>query len=245
MSKTVEAPNNRIMVVEDDPTTRRLIEFLLENDGFKVFGFENGQDALQQAAEVRPDLVVMDLMMPDMDGFELGKELRARKEFNKVPILVLTARDTKVDKYEAFKVGADGFMSKPFDSLELLYSIRAFLRLTQQPEAKRIGGGNPVENGGIRLEPTKFNVTVYGQDIQLTRMETAILHYLMEHPGQVFSAEELSVRVLESMQGSGRSVDAVHAHIRNLRAKIEKDAKDPKILVTMGRKGYYFAEQAA
>lgn len=241
MAKTLDVPGNRIMVVEDDATTRRLIEFLLENDGFKVFGYENGQEALDHAGEVKPDLVVMDLMMPEMDGFELGRELRARKEFNKVPILVLTARDAKVDKYEAYKVGADGFMTKPFDSLELLYSIRAFLRLTSQQEAKRIGGG-PVEMGAVRLEPSKFQVTVNGDEIQLTRMETAILHFLMEHPGQVFSADELSTRVLESMQGSGRSVDAVHAHIRNLRAKIEADPKDPKIIVTMGRKGYFFAE---
>lgn len=243
MARTAESPGHRIMVVEDDASTRRLIEFLLENDGFKVFGFENGESALAQADDVKPDLVVMDLMMPDMDGFQLGKELRARKEFNKVPILVLTARGETVDKYEAYKVGVDGYMTKPFDSLELLYSIRAFLRLTQQQEAKRIGGGNPIEVGAVRLEPSKFQVTVNGEDIQLTRMETAILHFLMEHPGQVFSADELSTRVLESLQGSGRSVDAVHAHIRNLRAKIEADAKEPRILVTMGRKGYYFSEQ--
>src|ERR1035437_6424399 len=186
--KTLDAPGNRIMVVEDDTTTRRLIEFLLENDGFKVYGFDNGQKALDQVAEVKPDLVVLDLMMPEMDGFQLGRELRARKEFNKVPILVLTAKDAKVDKYEAFKIGADGFMTKPFDSLELLYSIRAFLRLTTHQETGKRVSGNPVELAGVRLEPAKFQVTLRGEEIQLTRMETAILHYLMEHPGQVFSA---------------------------------------------------------
>jgi DNA-binding response OmpR family regulator len=242
MVRSTETAGNRIMVVEDEPTMRRLIEFLLVNDGFTVHSFDSGQAALDNIAAIKPELIVMDLMMPEMDGFELGRRLRACSEYNKVPILVLTALDAKVDKYEAYNIGADGFLTKPFDSLELLYTIRAFLRLTSQHEAKRLGGV-PISVGGIKLDPAKFQATVLGEDIQLTRMETAILLYLMEHPGQVFSADELSSRVLEGQQGSGRSVDAVHAHIRNLRNKLELDAKDPKILVTMGRKGYYFAEK--
>lgn len=228
--------NEKIVIVEDDVNTRRLLEFILDNEGYKPFAFEDAQAALDAVEEIRPDLAIVDLMMPDMDGVELSRKLRAQARYDKMPILVVTARDHAVDRYEAFAVGVDDYITKPFDTIELTCRVRAFLRLVgSRTPAEPM---TPIEVGGLKLDPARFTVTVRGQDIVLTRLETAILHYLMKHAGQVYSAEQLSSSILAE---GGRSVDAAHAHIRNLRNKIELNPKEPKIVVTMGRKGYYFA----
>ena len=228
-----------IMIVEDDAAIRRLVTFLLQNEGFEVTASENAL-AARQALEggKLPDLVILDLMLPDQDGVALGRELRARSGFDRVPILALTARDQTVDKYEAYKAGFDGYLTKPFDPLELVYSIRAFLRLASQADEASAPEIGPE---AFRLAPAKFTVTADGEETTLTRLETAVLHFLMKHPREVYSAEQLADTVLQSAHGQARTVDAVHAHIRNLRAKLEPDPKNPAWIKTMGRRGYYFA----
>lgn len=230
--------SSKILVVEDDPTVRRLVEFVLEQDGFEVFSFAGGAAALEALDAVAPDLAIVDLMMPDIDGIEVTRQIRARSQFNKTPILVVTAKTHTVDKYEAFSAGADDYIVKPFDPLELTFRVRSYLRLTSGEAGQAIG---PLDLGRVRLEPARYTVFIDDQEIQLTKLETAVLHYLMSHRDEVISAEQIAQRVLG--QGSGaaaRSVDAAQAHIRHLRQKLESDPSQPAIIVTVGRKGYRF-----
>ncbi|MEB3329342.1 MAG: response regulator transcription factor [Candidatus Sericytochromatia bacterium] len=229
---------HHIAIIEDDPAIRRLVTFLLVHEGFEVTAHETVQHA-RDAWQVGgyPELLILDLMLPDEDGLSLCRSLREAPEAAHLPILALTARDQTVDKYEAYNAGFDGYLVKPFDPLELIYKIRAFLRLTS-----REGEGVPTELGpaSFRLAPARFTVVVNGTDITLTRLETALLTHLMQHPGEVFSAEALAETVLFAHKGQVRTVDAVHAHIRNLRGKLEPDPKQPTRIRTMGRRGYYF-----
>lgn len=122
-------PVKRILILEDDPTTLRMIEHILIGDGYQTFGYENGQEALGHLEIIMPNLIITDMMMPELNGEAFCREVRANDRFRKVPILVITARDTSADKYAMFNTGAEDFIAKPFDSLELLYRVRAFLRL--------------------------------------------------------------------------------------------------------------------
>lgn len=222
----------KILVVEDDPEVRRLMAFLLDNEGFTVYASEDGRQALDAIDGIKPDMVLIDLAMPNLDGFQLAEELRSRPEYQKIPIMAVTARDQQVDKYGAYKAGANAFLTKPFDPLELLYKVRSLISLTSTEEASQT-----LEVGRLKLEPATYTVYRDGQEIQLTKMETAILMTLMQAPGDIFPAEKLS----DAVHDKNRSTDAVHAHIRNLRNKIEQDPKDPTFILTMGRKGYSFS----
>jgi DNA-binding response OmpR family regulator len=228
-----------IMLIEDDEAVRRLVELVLKQEGYTVSSFANAEEALEAVESERPNLFLIDLMLPDMTGLELAKRFRARKDLDKVPIIVLTAKDQMVDRYESFAVGADDFMTKPFDPMELLMRIRSYLRLAS-PQSK-IAPVQDIELHGLKLEPAKYMATLDGREIHLTKLETAVLHHLMSHPGHIFPADDLAGQVL-AKEGSerGRTVDAAHAHIRNLRHKIESDASQPKLILTMGRRGYYF-----
>ena len=228
-----------ILLVEDDPSMRRLVAFILQNEGFEVQDHPDARGARAALEGDIPDLVILDLGLPDTDGIELAAELRQRADLEKVPVLALTARDQSVDKYEAYKAGFNGYFTKPFDPLELVLSIKAFLRLTE-PEAEP---GTPAELGPdeFRLYPSKFVLMVEGREVSLTRLETAVLAYLMRRPREVFSADELTEAVLESGNKKGRTTDAIHAHIRHLRAKVEADPSEPRWVMTLGRRGYYFA----
>jgi DNA-binding response OmpR family regulator len=223
---------NRIMVVEDDPQVRRLMAFLLDNEGFKVTACADGREALDAIDHADPDLVLLDLMMPNIDGVQFAKTLRSRQRYQKLPILVVTARDQQIDKYEAFKVGANAFLTKPFDPVELMLNVRSLLSLSSKADRP-----TTVCIGVIELDTERLLVRVEGREYALTRMETSILQQLMLRPGKVLSAVELS----ELVHDTHRSVDAVHAHVRNLRTKIEANPKEPRYLITLGRRGYYFA----
>jgi DNA-binding response OmpR family regulator len=227
---------HKIIVVDDEPDTRRLLEFILRDGGFEPFGFEDGQSALSAVDDIRPDLAIIDLVMPNMDGIDLVRRLRARTALESVPLLMLTARDHAIDRYEAFAVGVNDYITKPFDPIELIYRVRAFLRRASAGTHATTEAQCPIMLGDIKLDPARFMVTVRGQEVALTRLETAVLHFLMSRPGQVFSAAQLSAGLLEG----GRTVDAAHAHVRHLRVKLELDPSEPRIIVTMGRKGYFY-----
>ncbi|MEB3196628.1 MAG: response regulator transcription factor [Candidatus Sericytochromatia bacterium] len=229
--------SKHIAIVEDDDAIRRLIAFLLENEGYATTGYEDAAQARRGIAASRPDLLIIDLMLPDQDGLSLCRWARERPETARLPMITLTARDQTVDKYEAYKAGFDGYIVKPFDPLELIFKVQAFLRLVSASEEEVRAEFGPPE---FRLSPARYVVAVEGHEVALTRLETALLAHLMQHPKEVFSAEELADSVLTAIKGQARSVDAVHAHVRNLRAKIESDPKHPRWLKTLGRRGYFF-----
>jgi len=232
--------SNHILVVEDDNAIRRLLTFLLQNEGFEVSAHADAAQARGALKGPKPSLIILDLILPDQDGISFAQELRQLRGFDRVPIMALTARTQTVDKYEAFQAGFDSYLTKPFDPLELIFNIRALIRLASPSEE-----AGPAELGtaDCRLTPAKYHLQVEGREVLLTRLETALLAYLMRHPGQVFSAEVLSDRILaKGEDGEGRTVDAIHAHIRNLRAKVEADPKSPAWVKTLGRRGYYFPD---
>lgn len=229
-----------IMVVEDDRTVSGLIGFILGSEGFRVLPFYTGQDALAAFDEVRPDLIILDLMMPGMTGFEFAQAVRARAGTRRLPILVVTASDQTSARYEAFQAGADDFVTKPFDAQELLFRVRAFLRLTTptDEEAPSRPAVTEVEPR-VRVNPSTMVVTLDGRQIQLTRLESLVLQHLIANPDRILSAEEITNEVLASESGS-RSADAAQAHVKNLRNKLELDPAHPTLIVTVGRRGYRF-----
>lgn len=227
-----------VMVVEDDPAVRRLVTFLFENEGFDVVAHEDARSARGALDDEPPDLVLVNLGVSDNDGIDFGRELRTRAGYERVPIVALTDRDQTVDKYEAYRAGFDGYFTKPFDPIELVFSVRAYLRLSRPVDESSAPELGPE---GFRLAPAKFTVSTERGDFTITRLETAVLHYLMKHPREVFSAEQLSELVLQGANRRTRTVDAVHAHVRNLRTKLEADPKSPVWVKTMGRRGYFFA----
>lgn len=229
--------SRKLMIVEDDQAMRRLLDFLLRKEGFDVVAYEDGREALEALPVEQPDLLLLDWSLPGMNGIEVCRQIRQKNEFNRLPVLMLTVNDQPVDRLEALSTGADGYLSKPFESTELLLTIRAFLRLTEKPSGQLVP--ERLSADGLTLDPATYMVTVRGEELPLTRSETAVLQFLMTHAGSVFSADELANNIL-GPSGGVRSVDAIHAQVRNLRAKVEEDAKQPHYIVTIGRKGYSF-----
>lgn len=228
--------SNRILIIEDDPDAKRLLELLFSTEGHRTIACKSAAQALEALDESPPDLVIIDMTLPDMEGLELTRRIRSNEASARVPIFAVTGRMHQADKYEAFMAGADDFISKPFDPMELIFRVRAALRRTTH--APPIVG--TIEVGVVRLESACYMATVKGRDVSLTKLETKLLHHLMTHPGVVFSSDQLSL-VLSEDRESPRTRDAAHAHVRHLRQKLEADPANPEILVTVGRKGYAFA----
>jgi len=188
-------------------------------------------DALDLARAIRPDLIILDVIMPHLDGFEVCRRLRSDPVLADIPVIFLTAKDRVEHKLEGFEAGADDYMPKPFDLRELIMRIKAVLRRSQ-PLAL-----GELEVGPIKLNTNTYEVTVEGKSVTLTPVEFELLSYLMRHPGEVFSTDRLLQEVWGYPPGLG-SPDLVRVHIRNLRLKIEADPRNPKYIRTVGRHGY-------
>ncbi|MNS34079.1 Alkaline phosphatase synthesis transcriptional regulatory protein SphR [compost metagenome] len=226
--------DKKILLVEDDPSTRSMLSFILKGEGFEVVTATDGRAAVHQFEAEPPDLVILDMMLPEKSGFEVSRELRASGRAQKTPIVALTAKGEMTDRFQAFESGVDDFMTKPFDPQELLYRIKALLRLTAKSDDL---GPESITAGPLTLYPPRLIVEVEGREVPLTRSEAALLKHFMACPRAVFSAEDLSNTVFPHKNST---TDAVHAHIRNLRAKLEADPKNPTIIVTVGKRGYSF-----
>jgi DNA-binding response OmpR family regulator len=221
-----------ILVVDDEPALRDMLRLYLEQEGFHVVEASDGRRALYVARVEKPDLVVLDLMMPEMGGYEF---LRAFAKESRTPVIVLTAKIEDTDKILGLELGADDYVTKPFNVRELIARIRAVLRRTQQtplePDVLRVAD--------IVLDRTGRTVRVGGRYVDLTPSEFAILATLMAAPGQVFSRLDLLDRVSgDAFEGSERTIDV---HIRNLRTKIEADPRHPQYIETVYGMGYRFA----
>ena len=227
MSKT-------ILVVDDKANVRTLVREYLTAENFRVVTAENGQNALYTARHEKPDLILLDIMMPEMDGFEF---IRVYRKESDTPIILLTARLEESDKVIGLELGADDYITKPFGMREMVARIHTVLRRAGQIPHP----GKRLQIGGILLDRETHSVSVSGQPVHLTPSEFDLLALLMDAPGRVFSRLDL-LQDLQgtSFEGVARTIDV---HIRNLRTKIEADPANPRYLETVFGIGYRFAEQ--
>jgi DNA-binding response OmpR family regulator len=230
---------SEILVVDDDRDVAQSIELALRRRGFRVMLAHSGVDALKTLRRYRPDLVILDVLMPGMSGLEVCRRLRADTSTSSLPIIFLTARGQERDRIEGLRAGADDYLSKPFNLEELILRVKAVLRRFQR---ETVDEDVPeLVAGDLRLNSRTFEVTTPQKDgILLTPTEFDLLYHLMSHAGQVFSSDRLLQEVWDFPYDTG-STDLVRAHIKNLREKIEPDPRSPVYLRTVPRHGYIIA----
>jgi DNA-binding response OmpR family regulator len=226
--------SNRVLVVEDDPTVAEVVVTYLKHAGYEVEHAPDGDDALEAAARAWPDLVVLDLMLPGIDGLEVCRRLRATGE---VPVIMLTALGSENDRVLGLEVGADDYITKPFSPRELVLRVRSVLRRAGAANAPQSGAPEILEAGPIRMDVTGHRVTHRGEPLQLTTREFDLLAFLLAHPGEAFTREALMKTVWGWEFGDQSTVTV---HVRRLREKIEADPADPQLLVTVWGVGYRF-----
>jgi DNA-binding response OmpR family regulator len=225
---------SRILIVEDEPSIAEVVGLYLKRAGYGVQAAADGRTAMEILESQTPDLVVLDLMIPEVDGLSLTRWLRTRSD---VPIIMLTARREEIDRISGLESGADDYMIKPFSPQELVSRVRAVLRRTRReqedPESER-----RLSFDGIEIDPPSRTVLVRGAPVELTAREFDMLHLLARHPRQVFTREQL----LERVWGGAQYIDAgtVTVHVRRLREKIESDPSSPSRLLTVWGVGYKF-----
>jgi len=229
-----------ILVVEDEPDIRKLVQYNLAQERFKVLEAEDGEQALKILQREKPNLVILDLMLPGLSGLELCKLLRERPQTAQLPILMLTAKAGEADKVVGLEIGADDYLSKPFSPREMVARVRAILRRTEGPAAAE---AVPSYNRGpLQIDFSTYEVFVRGKAIKLTLKEFELLRFLVQNPSRVLSRDQLLDRVWGGETFvTPRTVDV---HIRRLRKAIEKDDRKPQWILTLRGVGYKFDEKA-
>jgi DNA-binding response OmpR family regulator len=227
--------STRILLVDDEQSVQTLLSYPLRKDGYHVTSALDGREALERFAEARFDLVVLDLMLPKLDGVEVCRQLRRTSQ---VPIIMLTAKGSETDKVAGLEVGADDYITKPFSMREFRSRVKAALRRSRM--AVEAPDEAPLELGELRIDPERRLVTLRDEEVAVTYVEFEILAALARSPGKVLSRETL----LEHVWGDSdyRDPRTVDVHIRHLREKIEADAKQPEYLFTVRGVGYRFRE---
>lgn len=226
--------SHRILVVDDDKHIVRLLQSYLEQAGFHVLTASNGADALRTIRTERPDLVLLDLMLPDRDGWDITRTIRADAQLARLPVIMLTARVEDTDKIIGLELGADDYITKPFNPREVVARIRSlFRRLDDAPARSTL-----IEIASFRMDRDRHEVTQDGVPIDLTPTEFELLRLFLENPGHVFTRVELMEQSLGYAQaGFDRTIDS---HIKNLRKKIEPDSANPTYIQTVYGIGYRF-----
>ncbi len=228
-------PRRRILIVDDDAYVREVIAQYLQLEGYEVIQAANGLQALTLASEHPPDLVVLDLILPGMDGFEVASRLRA---VSAVPILMLTGRADEADKLAGFGVGADDYMTKPFRPRELVMRVQAMMRRLEATSVPAMILDDALRVGDLVIRPRLREVTRDGTTLDLTAKEFDLLYYLASHPKQVFTRQQLLQQVWHyDYYGDSRTVTV---HMRRLRQKVELDPARPRHLRTVWGVGYKF-----
>src|SRR6476619_392552 len=229
----------RILLVDDEQSIQTLLSYPLRKDGYEVVQASDGREALARFGESTFDLVVLDVMMPRLDGLEVCRRLRSRSS---VPIIMLTAKAEEIDKVLGLELGADDYITKPFSLREFRSRVRAALRRAGMSSANgESADDEPLEAHELRIDPDKRQVTVRGEPIATTFVEFEILSALAHSPGRVFTRDMLLTRVWgDSAYRDPRTIDV---HIRHLREKLETNAKDPEDLFTVRGVGYRFRDE--
>jgi DNA-binding response OmpR family regulator len=227
--------STRILLVDDEQSIQTLLSYPLRKDGYHVTSAQDGREALQRFDEARFDLVILDLMLPKLDGVEVCRQLRSRSQ---VPIIMLTAKGSETDKVAGLEVGADDYITKPFSMREFRSRVKAALRRSRM-------AGEPldeesIDHGELKIDFSRRMVTLRDEEIRVTYVEFEILGALARSPGRVLSRETL----LEHVWGDSEYRDprTVDVHIRHLREKLEREAKDPEYIFTVRGVGYRFRD---
>ena len=236
---TYEDAKKKILIVDDEKSISDLLVYNLEKEGYKTITAIDGEEGVNLALSQNPDLILLDIMLPKMDGLTVCKKIR--QTLSKIPIIMLSAKGEEIDKILGLEIGADDYMTKPFSIRELIARVKANLRKIEKND-RDIGNviirGNKITVGDLKLDLDKFEVEVRGQTVtDLTRREFEVLRYLAQKPGQVVTREDLLEKVWGyEYYGDIRTVDVT---IRRIREKIEKNTANPKILITKRGVGYY------
>ena len=229
----------KILVVDDEKPISDIIKFNLEKEGFEVVVAFDGQEAVEKVEEENPDLIVLDVMLPKMDGLEVVREVR---KTHSIPIIMVTAKETEIDKVLGLELGADDYVTKPFSNRELVARVKANLRRQAATETVQEEETEPETNdisiGDLTIHPDAYYVTKNSEVIELTHREFELLHYLVRHVGQVMTREHLLEEVWDfDYLGDVRTVDVT---IRRLREKVEDNPSHPNYIITRRGAGYYF-----
>jgi DNA-binding response OmpR family regulator len=229
-----------ILLVDDDEAVRKVLSFPLERDGYEVIQAADGEEALRRFEDAAVDLVVLDIMLPRLDGLEVCKAMRSQS--SSVPIIMLTARDDELDKVLGLELGADDYITKPFSIREFRSRVRALLRRARAP---RHEPGETAEQlitvDGLTIDLSRRSVDLEERKVQLTYVEFELLATLAAHPGRVYSRRML----LETLWGSAdfRDPRTIDVHIRHLREKLELDSRNPEYILTVRSVGYRFRDR--
>ncbi|MGH3089030.1 MAG: response regulator [Rubrobacteraceae bacterium] len=231
MVQGVQGMTRRILLVDDEPSLQKMLQHALEREGFQVQVAGDGEEALEMYGTFEPHLIVLDIMLPKLDGTEVCRRIRAQSD---VPILMLTAKDDEIDRVVGLELGADDYVTKPFAVRELVARVRAIMRRSQVSTAQK---PDELHYDGLRINLPSRRVAVEGGEVDLTYTEFELLITLASSPGRVFSRGALLRRVWGDEFRDERTVDV---HIRHLREKIERDPRNPEFIHTARGVGYVF-----
>ncbi len=229
--------SSTILLVDDEDAVQKLLAYPLERDGFRVVAARDGEEALARFAAEDVDLVVLDIMLPKLDGLEVCKQLRAASS---VPIIMLTARDDELDKVVGLELGADDYITKPFSIREFRSRVRALLRRAAT-SSDDTGRRDVIEAEGLQIDLARRAVHVHGRRVELTYVEFELLCTLAAKPGRVFTRQML----LEALWGDSqyREPRTIDVHVRHLREKLERDPAEPEFILTVRGVGYRFRDR--
>jgi DNA-binding response OmpR family regulator len=223
-----------VLVVDDEPKIVDVVREYLQHAGFSVRTAGDGRTALDRARALGPDLVILDLGLPGLDGLDVARELR---RFSRVPVIMLTARGDEVDRILGLELGADDYLVKPFSPRELVARVRAVLRRVDE---RSDAGDEPLVRGEVAIDPARRRVTVAGRPVELTPTEFELVAHLARQPGRVFTRAQLLVAIHGvAVESYERAVDA---HVKNIRRKLEPDPRRPRYLLTAHGVGYRFTD---
>lgn len=231
MALGVQSVTRRILLVDDEPSIQKMLVHALEREGFQVHAVGDGEAALQAVGSYEPHLIILDIMLPKLDGTEVCRRVRAKSD---VPIIMLTAKDDEIDRVVGLELGADDYVTKPFAVREVVARVRAIMRRATVPQGQR---QEELNYDGLRINLPSRRVSVADREVDLTYTEFELLVTLASNPGRVFSRSTLLTRVWGDEFRDERTVDV---HIRHLREKIERDPRNPEFIHTARGVGYVF-----
>lgn len=227
--------SKKILIVDDEKNIVDILRYNLQKEGFETIEAYDGEEGLKMALECKPDLILLDIMLPKMDGFDVCRKIRQTLS---TPILMLTAKEEEVDKVLGLEMGADDYITKPFSPRELMARVKANLRRTASEFASGTSSGNIIKRGSLTIDVDRYEVKKDGKVLELTLRELELLKFLASQPGQIFSREVLLEKVWGyEYYGDLRTVDVT---ISRLREKIENDQGNPEYIITKRGVGYYF-----